>query len=98
MGLSRREDRALLRSNPSARPAAETWPGASPTRGSRHAPLPCFGRDAINLRAPGAAPSTTLFPISTGAVRHMSGSSGLKKEFPPTTFVSKIGKLFSAPS
>src|SRR5271157_3602141 len=77
MDRSRREDRALLRSNPSAWPAAETWPGVSfPGRLPTCIPLPCFGQNAINLRARGAAPSTTLFPVPIGAVRHMSGSAG----------------------
>ena len=76
--LGRREDRALLRSNPSARLLPKHG-RESPSRGGsrrvRLFPLPCFGLNALNLRA-GVAPTTTLFPVPTGAVRHMSGSWG----------------------
>ena len=75
--IGRREDRALLRSNPSARPAAETWPGA--VLQGRLPPCfqtPCFGLNAINLRDWAPAQARFFLPPLTGAVRHMSGSSG----------------------
>ena len=70
---TRREDRAMLRSNPSARPGAEAWMGVSLNR--RLPPAfyrPCFGANAINLN--GFVPTKTL--LHWGAVGHMSSNAG----------------------
>ena len=73
--LTRREDRAMLRSNPSARSDAEAWRGVSLTKRLPPASSPpsCFGPNAINLnpRCPANIPHYWL------AVGHMSRFSGL---------------------
>ena len=51
-----REDRALLRSNPSARADAGTWAGASARRRLLLS-SPCSGSEAINLGVWGRAPT-----------------------------------------
>jgi hypothetical protein len=51
-----REDRALLRSNPSARSDAGTWAGASARQGLL-SPSPCSGSEALNLGVWGRAPT-----------------------------------------
>ena len=72
----RREDKALLRSNLSARPAAGVWSGVLLQRGLPILFPPDSGPNALNLPR-GAAPRTTRsFPFPPGAVRHMSGSTG----------------------
>ncbi len=70
-----REDRAILRRNPSARPGAEAWWGVSRhgTRPPALQPTPCFGVSAINLNPRYSAKT----PLHWLAVRHMSTSSWL---------------------
>lgn len=70
-----REDRAILRRNPSARPGAEAWWGVSRhgTRPPALQPTPCFGVNAINLNPRYSAKT----PPHWLAVRHMSTSSWL---------------------
>ena len=72
---TRREDRAMLRSNPSARAGAEAWWGVSRhgTRPPALQPTSCFGSNAINLN-PRYRAKTPLYWL---AVRHMSGSPRL---------------------
>ena len=66
------EDRALLRSNPSARSDAGTEAGVQTT--SELPPTPtCSGRKAQNLGGPGAEPPQRLQPR---AVCHLARSSG----------------------
>lgn len=70
-----REDRAILRRNPSARPGAQAWWGVSRhgTRPPALQPTPCFGVNAINLNPRYSAKT----PPHWLAVRHMSTSSWL---------------------
>ena len=60
------EDRALLRSNPSARAGAEAWSGGCPTGRPPLSPT-CSGHKASNLGVWGRAPRQY-----TGPVGHMS--------------------------
>ncbi len=71
---SRREDRAMLRSNPSARSVAEARPGAAlQLRLPPSQPKPCFSPYAINLN-PRSPNNTPLYWVAVG---HMSRSPGL---------------------
>ncbi len=71
---SRREDRAMLRSNPSARSVAEARPGvALQLRLPPSQPKPCFSPNAINLN-PRSPNNTPLYRVAVG---HMSRSPGL---------------------
>jgi len=71
MPMVGREDRALLRSNPSARSDARAWPGASPPTMRPLPSLSCLGPKAINLRSEGAARRTAKTPSPHLAVGHM---------------------------
>ena len=56
IGVVGREDRALLRSNPSVRSDAGTWAGASARRRLLSS-SPCSGSEALNLGVWGRAPT-----------------------------------------
>ena len=70
-----REDRAMLRSNSSARSDASGWTGASAWR-ALPSSRPSIGSKAKNLRSEGVARRTANNPARTVAVRHMSTSQG----------------------
>lgn len=68
-----REDRALLRSNPSARTGAGTWTGASPSPARRPAPPTLFWPESDKpWGSGGQAPSHPH-----RAVCHLARSTGL---------------------
>jgi len=75
----RREDRALLESNPSARPDAGGWTGAS-AYGAPPPSRPSIGEKAINSRSEGIAPGTAKDVLYRAPVGHMSVSSGRREE------------------
>ena len=64
MAIAGREDRALLRSNPSARADAGTWAGA----GLLERPLPslstCSGRQGDKPRGPGGRAPRSLIDLT----------------------------------
>ena len=66
------EDRALLRSNPSARSDAGTGTGVSPLARRPSTPT-CSGHKALNLGSPGAEPPQRSDPR---AVCHLATSLG----------------------
>ena len=73
-----REDRAMLRSNSSARFDAGRWLGASACE-AFPASGPSLGSKAENLRSWGAAPRAAKTGRAARPVGHMSTSSGLGK-------------------
>ncbi len=72
---SRREDRAMLRSNPSGRPGTKHFRESLVNRGSHQllATTPCFGPNAINLNPF----HTQIIPFYWVSVGHISRSPGL---------------------
>ena len=75
MQRARREDRAMLRSNPSARPGPKHGRESPVHGGSRQLlpPTPCFGPKAINLHPP----FYPFYPSIGSPGKHMSGCTGL---------------------
>ena len=70
-----REDRALLKNNPNARPDAGIWTGAFKHRMFLPS-LPSSGYKAINLLCCGGATNLEKAHHVHGAVGHMSGNKG----------------------
>jgi len=73
----RREDRALLESNPSARSDAGGWTGAS-VYSAPPPSHPSIGHKAINSRSEGIARGTAKNLLYRTPVGHMSVSLGLR--------------------
>ena len=97
-----REDRALLRSNPSARSDAGTWAGASARQGLL-SPSPCSGSEALNLGVWGRAPTPrsgartpTGVPygnIFRGGNNSRPANQGLRFAAPLATIVGPAGAV-----
>src|SRR5262245_38161919 len=88
----RREDKALLRSNLSARPAAGVWSGVLLQRGLPILFPPDSGQYALNLVRGVAPNSASSSPFPPGAVRHMSGSTG--RDLAPFGAVPRLRRSF----